>query len=89
MKLVLPNTDAHSRLILALIISGIVFLTTIGRIHQPAEAILVWNVFAWSSILLAWARILLSEAKSSVLSARLQDSALALTINLASGLFGS
>jgi uncharacterized membrane protein len=75
MKQLLPNTDAHSRLILALLISGIVFLATIGRIHQPAEAILVWNVFAWSLILLVWARILLTEAKSSVLSAKLQDSA--------------
>jgi uncharacterized membrane protein len=75
MKKILPNTDAHSRLILALIISGILFLATIGHIQQPAQAILVWNVFAWSLSLLAWARILLADAKSSVLTARLQDSA--------------
>jgi uncharacterized membrane protein len=75
MKDLLLNTDAHRRLIVALIISAIVFFFTIGRIHQPAEAILVWNVFAWCLILLSWARILMTEAKSSVLTARLQDSA--------------
>jgi uncharacterized membrane protein len=75
MKDLLLNTDAHRRLLVALIISGIAFCFTVGRIRQPAQAILVWNVFAWCLILLSWARILLTEAKSSVLTARLQDSA--------------
>jgi uncharacterized membrane protein len=75
MNELLLNTDAHKRLIFALIIAAIVFFSTLGRIHQPAQAILVWNDFAWCMILLAWARILLTDAKSSVLTARLQDSA--------------
>ncbi len=74
-KNLLLNTDAHQRLIVALIISAITFFLTIGKIQQPAEIILVWNFFAWSIILLSWARILLMDAKSSVPTARLQDSA--------------
>jgi uncharacterized membrane protein len=75
MKDTLLNTDAHRRLLIALIISGIAFFFTVGRIHQPEQAILVWNIFAWCLIVLSWARILLADAKSSVQTARLQDSA--------------
>lgn len=75
MKELLLNTDAHRRLIAAVIVAAIVFFATVGRVQQPAQSIFVWNVFAWTIILLTWARILLVEAKSAVLDARLEDSA--------------
>lgn len=75
MKNFLLKLDAHKRLIIALFVSVIAFLLTIGRLRETAEAIVVWNVFAWSLTLLAWARIALSDAKSSVQHAKLQDSA--------------
>jgi len=75
MKELLLNTDAHRRLIAAVIVAAIVFFATVGRVQQPAQSIFVWNVFAWTMILLIWARILLVEAKSAVLDARLEDSA--------------
>ncbi len=75
MKELLLNTDAHRRLIAAVIVAAIVFFATVGRVQQPAQSIFVWNAFAWTMILLIWARILLVEAKSAVLDARLEDSA--------------
>lgn len=75
MKTILLKLDAHSRLFLALVVSLIVFVLTIGRLPLSVQAITVWNVFAWSATLLAWLRILLADAKTSVQAAKLQDTA--------------
>jgi len=75
MKTILLKLDAHGRLVLALAISLVVFVLTIGRLPLSVQAISVWNVFAWSVTLLAWLRILWADAKTSVQTARLQDSA--------------
>jgi uncharacterized membrane protein len=75
MKTLLLKLDAHSRLFVALVISLVVFLLTIGRLQWSVQAIIIWNVFAWSVTLLAWLRILSTEAKTSVQAAKLQDSA--------------
>jgi uncharacterized membrane protein len=75
MKTILLKLDAHARLFLALIVSFIVFVLTIGRLQLSVQAITVWNVFAWSLILLAWSRIVLADARTSVQTAKLQDTA--------------
>lgn len=67
--------DAHMRLIIAVIVSLIALLLTIGRLRLSVQAIVVWNVFAWSLILLAWLRIVLADVRTSVQTAKLQDSA--------------
>ena len=48
MKTILLKLDAHSRLFLALAVSLIVFVLTIGRLQLSVQAITVWNVFAWT-----------------------------------------
>jgi uncharacterized membrane protein len=75
MKTILLKLDAHARLFLALVVSFIVFILTIGHLQFSVQAITVWNVFAWSAILLAWARIVLADARTSVQTAKLQDTA--------------
>jgi uncharacterized membrane protein len=74
MKNFLLKLDAHSRLFLALAVSLIVFVLTLGRLQWAVEGITLWNVFAWTVTMLAWTRILLAGAKTSVRAAKLQDS---------------
>jgi uncharacterized membrane protein len=75
MKNILLRLDAHSRLFLAIAVSLIAFILTLGRFRWSVQAITIWNVFAWTVTVLAWTRILLSGAKTSVQAAKLQDSA--------------
>jgi uncharacterized membrane protein len=75
MKTTFLQLDAHLRLFIALIVSLIVFILTMGRLQWVVQAIAVWNVFAWSSTVLAWIRIGLAGAKTSVQAAKLQDTA--------------
>ena len=64
------------RLILALAVSCIAFILTDRSSRVSAvQAIAVWNVFAWSVIFLAWSRIILADARTSVQTAKLQDTA--------------
>ena len=57
MKNILSKLDAHLRLFLALAVSLIVFILTLGRLQFSVQAIAVWNVFAWTVTVLAWTRI--------------------------------
>jgi uncharacterized membrane protein len=75
MKTIFLKMDSHSRLFLALGVSLVVFVLTIGHLKMAVQVITTWNVFAWSVTLLAWAQILLAGAKTSVRNAKLQDSA--------------
>src|SRR6266545_3897377 len=50
--------DAHHRLALALIAAAAGFLVTRGRMDIPVLTIMVWNVFCWSLLVLAWMRII-------------------------------
>ncbi|HTD16029.1 MAG TPA: hypothetical protein VK673_12670 [Chthoniobacterales bacterium] len=69
----LSNLDAHQRALAALAVAFIVFLATFNVEHLPFRIILTWNAFALTGIFLAWSRILLADAKESVVSAKLQD----------------
>ena len=75
MKTILLKLDAHSRLFIALIVSFLVFILTLGHLEFSVQAIAVWNVFAWILTVLAWSRILLADARTSVQTAKLQDTA--------------
>src|SRR5271166_2586497 len=57
MQKILSKLDAHVRLILALVVSCIGFVLTIGRFEPAVQAIAVWNEYAWSVIFLSWLRI--------------------------------
>ena len=73
MKTMILELDAHLRLLLALAVALVAFLLTFGRLQSIVQAIAVWNVFAWTLTVLLWIRIISSGAKTSVQTARLQD----------------
>jgi uncharacterized membrane protein len=73
MQKILYRLDAHVRFMMALAVSCLVFVLTIGRLEPAVQAIAVWNAFAWSVILLIWSLIVLSDARTSVQTAKLQD----------------
>jgi len=75
----LPNLfghfDSHHRLGLATLVAGASFAGTLGRgLSVPVHTIVVWNVFCWSLLTLAWMRIVWGEAAAAARVARLQDS---------------
>jgi uncharacterized membrane protein len=75
MKSILLKLDAHSRVLVALGVSIIAFILTIGRLQFSIQAITVWNAFALSAILLSWPRIIWADARTCVQTAKLQDTA--------------
>jgi uncharacterized membrane protein len=74
-KKVLSKLDAQERLMLGLVVSFICFLLTLGHLGQAVQAIAVWNAFAWSVIFLSWLRIVFADARTSVQTAKLEDTA--------------
>ena len=65
--------DAHHRFFAALVFAVLGFA---GAFHfsVPVRVLVAWNVFAATSVAFAWARILGSNARTSVRAAKLQDS---------------
>jgi uncharacterized membrane protein len=74
MEKFLEPFDASRRVLIALLFGTAAYF--IGwKLHEPLfRAITAWNVFAFTSIILAWLRIIFSDAKTAVLTAKLQDS---------------
>ena len=70
----LGHFDAHHRLGLAVVATGVAFFLTLGRTSVPVQIIVVWNAFCWSLLLLAWMRIIWGEPAAAARVARLQDS---------------
>ena len=66
--------DAHHRLIFSMIAAGVVAILTAGRWPVPIQALVVWNVFGYSLLLLAWSRIVIDEPAVFLSKAKLQDS---------------
>ena len=77
----LGHFDAQHRLGLAVIATGVAFFLTRGRMSTLVQIIVVWNVFCWSLLLLAWLRIIWGEAAAAARVARLQDSSRTLIFN--------
>jgi uncharacterized membrane protein len=73
MKKFFQNLDAHHRVAISLAVGVLVLVATLGLHRLPLQLILSWNAFAVTSILLAWIRIIFADAKSAVLTAKLQD----------------
>ena len=69
----LNNFDAHQRVLISLAVGFCVLLLTLSLHRLPLQLILSWNAFALTAILLAWIRIIFADAKSAVLTAKLQD----------------
>ncbi len=65
--------DAHRRFFVALLVAGIVFIGLQSRVRLSFQAVLSWNGFALTSIVLAWLRIVFSDARTAVRTAKLQD----------------
>jgi uncharacterized membrane protein len=70
----LGHFDAHHRLGVAVIATAVAFFLTMGRMSTLVQIIVVWNVFSWTLLLLAWMRIIWGEAAAAARVARLQDS---------------
>ena len=65
--------DAHHRFLIALVLGVLGFVVASGFFGLPVRVVVAWNVFATTSVALAWVRILLSNARAAECSARLQD----------------
>ena len=72
--LLLGHFDSHHRLGIAVIATAGAFFLTMGRMSSLVQTIVVWNVFCWTLLLLAWMRIIWGEAAAAARVARLQDS---------------
>ena len=77
----LSNLDAHQRALTALAVAFIVFLASFSVEHLPFRIILTWNAFALTGILMAWSRIIFADAKTAVISAKLQDTSRSINPN--------
>ncbi len=65
--------DAQQRVLSAIAIGAVVFLSA-SRLHRPAlQTILTWNAFAFTIILLCWIRIVFADVRTVLRSAKLQD----------------
>jgi uncharacterized membrane protein len=73
MEKFLNKFDAHHRALVSLAVGVLVFLLTLALHRLPLQLILSWNAFALTAILLAWLRIIFADAKTAVLTAKLQD----------------
>lgn len=69
----LRSFDAHQRVLAAIAVGAVVFLSTSGLHRLPLQTILTWNAFASTIILLCWIRIVFADVRTVVRSAKLQD----------------
>jgi uncharacterized membrane protein len=65
--------DAHQRLLLAGLVAVIAFLLTAGHFRLPLQTIVAWNAFTWCFLPLAWLKIAFADARTSVRTAKLED----------------
>lgn len=73
----LPHIDAHHRVIIAFVAGLLTFFVvrmTGDRIHLPAQIIITWNGFAFTTLMLAWWEMFVSEPAVVIRMAKLQDS---------------
>ena len=66
--------EAHHRVTVALVIAALVFGISILWLKPEISLIVAWDAFAFCSLILAWAGIFFTDAKTRVEEARLQDS---------------
>jgi len=73
MQRITSSVDAHQRLLVSLAVAVIIFFLALGHFKLSIQLILTWNGFALTAIVLAWLKILFSEARIAVRAAKLQD----------------
>ncbi|SDP23746.1 Uncharacterized membrane protein [Mucilaginibacter sp. OK268] len=66
--------DAHYRVLISLVISGIVLLLSLGHCSTPAVILVTWIAFALTIIIMDWVIILSSHPMEVRKIARIQDS---------------
>ena len=66
--------DAHHRVGVALMVAALTFCISSRWLRLPVSLIASWDAFALCSLALAWAGMLLTDARTRVREARLQDS---------------
>ncbi|MBB6109663.1 DUF1345 domain-containing protein [Mucilaginibacter lappiensis] len=66
--------DAHYRVLISLVISGIVLFLSLGHFSAPAEILIIWIAFALAIIIMDWIIILSSHPMEVRRIARIQDS---------------
>jgi uncharacterized membrane protein len=69
----LNKFDAHHRALISAVVGFLVFLLSLSVKGLPLRLILAWNAYAITAIVLAWLRIIFADAKTAVLTAKLQD----------------
>ena len=68
------ESEAHHRLAVALAVAAITFGFTFRFVRVPVSLIISWDGFALCSLLLAWLGMFLTDARTRVREAHLQDS---------------
>ncbi len=68
------EAEAHHRLTIALAVAALAFGVSFRAVKLPVSLILAWDTFAVCSLVLAWLGMFLSDAKTRVREAHLQDS---------------
>jgi uncharacterized membrane protein len=86
--------EAHHRVTVALVVAGLAFGIVSRWLKLEVSLIVAWDVFALCSLVLAWAGIIFTDAKTRVEEAKLQDSsrtviASCLVVAAFAGLFGA
>jgi len=66
--------DAHYRVLISLVISGIILLLSLGHCSTPAVILVTWIAFALTIIIMDWVIILSSHPMEVRKIARIQDS---------------
>jgi uncharacterized membrane protein len=67
------NLDVHQRLLIAAVVALVTFLLASGRVRPSLQSIFTWNAFAWCFILFSWVKIVFADARTSVQTAKLED----------------
>jgi uncharacterized membrane protein len=74
--------DAHHRLLIAIAIAAVVFLMVRDQLSAPARIVVGWDVYAASTLLLAWISILYSSPQEIRRVTSPQDSSRAIITSL-------
>ena len=67
------NLDVPQRLLIAAVAALAAFLLAGGHVRPSLQSIFAWNAFAWSFVLFSWVRIAFADARTSVQTAKLED----------------
>jgi uncharacterized membrane protein len=90
----LVEFDAHHRVAVALMVAALTFGISSRWLQLPVSLIASWDAFALCSLVLAWAGMIFTDARTRVREARLQDSSRAVIYGCVvfaaiAGLFGA